>query len=291
MGSASALQSVPWGMRRVRALLLVFPPLLMICIAGCNCDGNVLCTKFTSPSTSTSSTAGSAAGIWTGTDSATNLELTGYVDANGQADFIRSDGVQFIGTAQVSGTTLNIALNGYTQYGYDFPDGSAFGTGSFSGSFESGSTLSGSVDFTTAGGTTIDSSWSLTFDSLYDTASSLDTISGTYTDNLAAVTDGVDPLGQTSLTISSTGVLYAQGSADGCVANGSVTLVSAGTDLYQVSYTLENCTGSEAVLNDVAFSGLAELNTDASPEALVLAVTGASSSGAYYGIVSELTGS
>lgn len=291
MAPAAASQSFRSGSRGLRALPAVILPLLMLCIAGCNCDGNVLCSKFTAASTSTDSTAGSAAGIWTGTDSATNLELTGYIDANGQADFIRSDGVQFVGTAQVSGTTLNIALNGYTQYGYEFSDGSAFGTGSFSGSFASGSTLSGSVDFTTADDTTIDSSWSLTFDSLYNTASSLDTIGGTYTDNLAAVTDGVDPLSQASLTISSAGVLYAQGSTDGCVANGSVTVVSASADVYQVSYTLENCTGSDAVLNGVAFSGLAELNTDASPEALVLAVTGESSGGAYYGIVSELSGS
>lgn len=273
------------------AALVVILPLLMLCVAGCNCDGNALCTAFNSASTSSASTVGSPAGIWTGTDSATNLELTGYIDANGQADFIRSDGVQFIGTAQLSGTTLDVALNGYTQYGYDFSDGSAFGTGSFSGTFESGSTISGSVDFTTANGTTIDSSWSLTFDSLYNTASSLDTVSGTYTDNLVAVTDGLDPLSQTSLTISSSGVLYAQGAVSGCVANGTVTVASASADLYQVSYTLANCTGSYTVLNGVNFSGLAELNSDASPAALVLAVTGASPTGADYGIVSELSGS
>ncbi|HEX4050804.1 MAG TPA: hypothetical protein VHY19_08015 [Steroidobacteraceae bacterium] len=284
-------RSSPSSTRRLRAALAAAPAWLILCLAGCNCDGNTLCKAFNSAATSSTSTAGSAAGIWTGTDSATNLELTGYIDANGQADFIRSDGVQFTGTAQVSGTTVNISLSGYTQYGYEFSDGSAFGTGTFSGTVASGSTLSGSVDFTTADDTTIDGSWSLTFDSLYDTASSLDAISGTYTDNLAAVTDGVDPLNATSLTISSDGVLYAQGSADGCVANGTVTVVSASADVYQVSYTLANCTGSDAVLNGVDFSGLAELNTDASPQALVLAVTGTSSSGAYYSIASELSGS
>lgn len=275
----------------LRAPLTAVLSLLLVCLAGCNCEGNVLCTKFTSASTTSSSTTGSAAGIWTGTDSATNLELTGYVDANGNADFIRSDGVQFIGTAEVSGTTLDIALSGYTQFGYEFSDGSSFGTGSFSGTFTAGSTISGTVDFTTADDTTIDSSWSLTFDSLYSTASSLDTIGGSYTDNLAAVSDGVDPLSGASLTISSAGVLYAQGSADGCVANGTVTVISASADLYQVSYTLANCTGAQAVLNDASFSGLAELNTDASPLALVIAVTGESSSGTYYGIVSEVSGS
>jgi hypothetical protein len=270
-------------MKCVRAILA----LLMMCTAGCNCDGDTLCTLLNS----STSTTGSAAGLWTGTDSASGLQLTGFINANGQADFIRSDGVQFVGTAQVSGTTLDISLNGYTQYNYQFSDGSTFGTGTFSGTFGSGSTISGSLQFATGGTTTITSTWSLTFDSLYNTASSLGTISGTYTDNLAAVSAGVDPLSGASATISSSGVLFAQGSTNDCVVNGTITVTNASYDLYQVSYTFANCSGSYAVLNGVQFSGLAELNTNASPAVMVIAVTGESATGAYYGIVSDLSAS
>lgn len=263
--------------------------LLMICIAGCNCDGNSLVCTFVNASTS--ATTGTAAGIWSGTDSESGLQLTGFINANGQADFIRSDGVQFVGTAQVNGTGLDIALNGYTQYGYQFSDGSTFGTGTLSATFSSGSTISGTLEFTTADNTTIDGSWSLTFNSLYNTASSLDTIGGTYTDNLAAVSDGLDPLAGSSVTISSSGVLYAQGSTDDCVANGTITVTNASYDLYQVSYTFANCSGSYTVLNGVSFTGLAELNTSAAPAVMVIAVTGESTTGAYYGIVSDMSAS
>ncbi len=261
--------------------------LSMICIAGCNCTGNSLACSFVKASTS--STTGTAAGIWSGTDSESGLQLTGLINANGQADFIRSDGVQFVGTAQVTGTTLDIALDGYTQYDYQFSDGSTFGTGTFSGTFDSGSTISGSLQFTTEDTTTISSSWSLTFASLYNTASSLGTVSGTYTDHLAAVSDGLDPLSGSSVTISSSGVLYAQGSTDGCVANGTVTVTNASYDLYQVSYTLGDCSGSYAALDGVPFTGMAELNTNESPDQIIIAVTGEGTTGAYYGIVSDLS--
>jgi hypothetical protein len=264
--------------------------LLIVCIAGCNCDGDTVCTFLTSSTSTTTTTTASAAGIWTGTDSATGLELTGFINADGQADFIRSDGVQFVGTAQVSSTTLDIALAGYTQYGYQFSDGSTSGTGTFSGSFSGGSSISGSLQFATADNTTINSTWSLTFESLYNTASSLATISGTYTDRLAAVSNGLDPMSGSSVTISSAGVLYAQGSTDDCVVNGTVTVVNASYDLYQVSYTYANCSGSSAVLNGIEFTGMAELNANASPAEVIIAVTGAGTS-ADYGIVSELTAS
>ena len=95
-------------MKCVGALLA----LLMLCIAGCNCDGDKVCALLTSSTmttaTATTSTGGSAAGIWSGTDSAGGLQLTGLINANGQADFIRSDGVQFIGTASVSGATPSV---------------------------------------------------------------------------------------------------------------------------------------------------------------------------------------
>lgn len=290
LAAARRFVSISGGVTRLAWVIAL--PLVPVGLAACNCQGNKLCTVFTSPSTSsTAATTTTAAGIWTGTDSATGLELTGYIDANGDADFIRSDGVQFVGTTQASGTTLDVNVNGYTQFGNLFSDGSGSGTGSFSGTFDSGSTISGTLDFTTTGGTTTESTWSLTFESLYDTASSLDAVGGTYTDDLSAVSEGLDPLSGTSVTISSSGTLYAQGAQDGCVANGTVSVVNATNDLYEVTYSLASCSGSYAVLNGVQFSGLAELNTQGSPSELIIAVTGQSSTGTSYGIVSDLSGS
>ncbi len=87
--------------------------LLVLCSAGCNCNGDTLCTLLNS--SATTSTAGSAAGIWTGSDSTTGLQLTGLINANGQANFIRSDSIQrnFLEQHAVSNTTLQIPLTGY----------------------------------------------------------------------------------------------------------------------------------------------------------------------------------
>jgi len=265
--------------------------LLMLCTAGCSCDGDKVCALLTSSKTTTpatTSTAGSAAGIWTGTDSANGLQLTGLINVNGQADFIRSDGIQLVGTASVSGTTLNIPLNGYPQFALQFRDGSTSGTGTFTGTVNSDSTISGALQFTTASNTAITGNWSLTFNSLYNTASSLATISGTYTGGPPLVSSGSDPLSGSSVTISTSGVLYAQGATNACVANGTLAVTNASYNLYEVSYSLANCSGSYAVLNGVQFTGMAELNS-LSPKKLLIAVT--SQGTPAYALVSQLAAS
>ena len=83
--------------------------------------------------------------------------------------------------------------------------------------------------------------------------------------------------------------MYGQGSTDDCVLNGTVSDTDTSADLYEISYTYENCSGSAAVLNGVAFNGVAELNTTSSPEVVIIAVTGQSATGADYGIVSDLS--
>ena len=134
------------------------------------------CGTSTSSSGSSSSGSGSTAspaGIWTGSDSATGLSLTALINSSNQADVIRADGVQFIGTAQASGSDLAIAVDGYTEFGGGFTDGSTKGVGTFSGSFTAEGSISGTLNFTTSANAQSSSTWSLGFDSLYDTASAL----------------------------------------------------------------------------------------------------------------------
>jgi hypothetical protein len=75
------------------------------------------------------------------------------------------------------------------------------------------------------------------------------------------------------------------------VLNGTISTSDSTHNVYEVSYTLASCTGSAQVLSGVQFSGLASLDNTQSPAQLTIAVTGTSSSGARYGIVSTLTGS
>jgi hypothetical protein len=256
----------------------------LACAAACN-------DPLQTGTTTTTPTNGSPAGIWTGVDSATGMQMIGMINSGGLADFFLSNGEQFVGTAQVAGTALAISLDGYTQVGAEFSDGSTFGVGTFNGTLASGSTISGTLTFTTSDNTAVTSTWSLTFSSLYDTAPTLDSIAATYADSTTAVSAGNDPLGGASVTISSNGTLFAQGSPNGCVLNGSLSTSDTSANLFEVAYSYASCTGTYAILNGLKFSGLAYVNSSDSPAQIVIAVTAQSSSDGDYGVVTDLTAS
>jgi hypothetical protein len=222
----------------------------------------------------------SATGIWGGTDSASGLGVTGYVSSTGEATFVRADGVQFVGSVQVSGDTLAATVEGYPDFSATFSDGSTYGLGTLNGTVSTGGSMSLTLSFTTNGGTAITGSWSLSFSTLTNSGASLSAIGANYTDNAT---------GQV-LSISTDGVMSGQDASNGCVVNGSVTIADSSIDVYQVAFTYADCTGAYAVLNGVPFTGLAVLNPNLSPAQLTLAVSGASST-ARYGIVATFSAS
>jgi|HubBroStandDraft_1064217.scaffolds.fasta_scaffold116743_2 hypothetical protein len=244
--------------------------LVASCLAACNGSTD-------DTGTSTTTTDQSATGVWSGTDSATNLSVTGIINSGGQATFIRSDGVQFDGTVSVSGTTLAATVTGYTNFNQAFSDGSTYGIGTLNGMVSTGGSLTATLTFTTNGNTSLTGSWSLSFEALSNSASSTSAVAGNYTDVATNAT----------LSIASNGVMSEQNTANGCVLNGSISTTDSSFNVYQVSYTLEDCTGTYAPLNGVQFTGLAYLNTNAAPVQLIVAVAGANST-SKYAIVSNL---
>jgi len=218
-----------------------------------------------------STTNASPTGIWSGTDSVTGLAVAGYIDSGGQADFVRADGAVFIGPTQVSGDTLVAAVVGYASFGNNFSDGSTYGLGTLNGTVTSGSTLTLTLTFTTNGGTAQSGSWSLSFSSLSNSGSSLASVSANYTDSASGAT----------VSINGDGVMSGQNATNSCVLNGSISVSDASYDVYAVSFTYEDCTGSYAVLNGVQFTGLAAFNGTSSPAQLSIVVSGASSSSKY----------
>jgi hypothetical protein len=229
---------------------------------------------------SSTTTTESPTGVWTGTDSTSGLSTTAIINAAGLATFIESNGIQYVGTVQVSGSTIAASVDGYATFGGTaFSDGSTYGIGTVNGTVSTGGTLSATLTFTTNDGTAISGDWSLTYTGYAGSASSPAATSGNYTDS---VTGAV-------VSINSNGVLTSQNATNGCVLNGSISTNDTSHDVYEVAYTLEDCTGSYDALNGVQFTGLATLNPT-SPAQLILAVSGASST-AKYGIVSSLNGS
>src|SRR5205807_2794157 len=123
----------------------------------------------------------SPGGIWLGMESVSGLQVIGLVDEAGDFHFVRSDNVQYVGTASVSVNSVTANFDGYTQVGTTFPDGSTHGTGSVSGTVQARSSLTLMSQFRTDAGTASNGTLNLTFDVLYNRASSLTTISGNFT--------------------------------------------------------------------------------------------------------------
>jgi hypothetical protein len=203
-------------------------------------------------------------GIWTGTESNTGLSVTGIVDEAGEFHFIRSDGTQYVGTAMTAGTTISARFDGYAPFGTTFADGSTHGIGMLSGTVDERVSISSTTQFQTDKGTSSSGTLSLTFDSLYNFASSLATISGNY----------MDPKSGDVISITSSGVVTWQDASTGCVGNGTISIISAPYNAYRVQFTYGNCTGGAAALNGVQFSGLVTLDNKLNPEQAIIGVTG-----------------
>lgn len=232
-------------------------------------------------SDSTTSANSSPTGIWTGTDSVSGLSITGIINATGNADFIRSDGAQFVGVAQMSGTTIAITIDGYSNFGSGstFSDGSSHGLGTLNGTVATATSITATLNFTTNAGTAMNGSWTLSFDPLSNTGSSLQTISGTYTDGTTGAT----------LSINALGILSSQDPSNGCVLTGTVSTADSTQDIYEIGYTYTECTGTYAALNGLSLTGLAVLNSNQSPPQIIVGVSGQSST-ANYAIASFLNG-
>ncbi|MGA2778918.1 MAG: hypothetical protein ABSF94_15285 [Steroidobacteraceae bacterium] len=219
-----------------------------------------------SSSISTATATADPEGIWMGTDQ-NGLSLTGFINAAGQSEFLRSDGTLFSGTLIISEATLAGTLDGYAQIGTTFADGTNFGLGTFGGTVVTRSSIDANWNFTTIDSMTTDNIWTLTYNSLYAKPSSLGSIAGSYT-----VSEPNGPSDGSTIAISATGAISGTNSATGCVLTGQVTVNYPTKDVYQIALSYASCT--EAVLNGIPFTGLGILDTTVTPAQVLIGVTG-----------------
>jgi hypothetical protein len=210
-------------------------------------------------------TTASPGGIWQGTDTRAGQQVAGLVAETGQFNFRLADGALYIGTVTVSGTTGSGSFEGFAPLGTTFADGSTHGTGSVSGNVQERASFTATTQFRTDGGTSYTDTLSLTFNSLYNRASSLTTIAG----NFAEAGTG------TVFSVTGTGTIFAQDATSGCVINGAVSIINAAYNAYGVSVVYELCTGQYAVLNGVQLTGIGALDNSVSPERAIITLTGA----------------
>jgi hypothetical protein len=250
------------------------------------CIGAAACHHNSSAIPTTTATA-NAAGIWTGTDAVSGFSLTGVIDAAGDAMFIRSDGMLFAGTLLISEATLSGTLDGYSPLGTTFADGTDFGLGTFGGSVVSATSIDATWNFTTVESMTTNNIWSLSFDPLWRTASSVTAIAGTYKDSQEH-----SPTNGATVTISSTGAISGTSATTGCVLSGQVTANTPANDVYSISLSYASCT--DTVLNGIHFTGFGILNSSVTPAVVLTGVTGEASNQTnpnllYFGLVMTLT--
>jgi hypothetical protein len=206
-------------------------------------------------------------GIWRGNESVSGLQVIGIADEKGNFNFVRADGVQYVGQASVNGTSLTADVDGIVPLGFVFADGSAHGTGTITGTLQARQSINSKTTFKTDFGAVSNGTLNLAFDTLYNRASSLTTLSGNFKQSTNS---------NVVVTVSSNGALFSQDPVSGCVLNGSAAILNASYNAYQVQFDYASCVGSAAALNGVKFSGLATLDNTVSPEQIVVGATGTS---------------
>ena len=244
-------------MKFLTSVLVLVAATMGLCACGGGGGGS---GGSTPPATSNASPGG----IWQGTDPLTSQSLVGLVTEAGAFHFIEANGTQYIGSVTVTGTSFTGSFDGYTAAGTTFADGSTHGTGTMSGTVQARSSFQAATQFRTDNGSSTSDTLSLTFDSLYNTPSSLAAIAGNYTDANTG----------TPITISSSGTVFGQSAATGCVINGTVAIIDPSYDAYQFAISFASCQGSYAVLNGASFSGIGAINASATPVSIIIGYDG-----------------
>lgn len=201
----------------------------------------------------------SPGGVWEGT-LGSGEQILGLVTESGDFHFITEDGTQYFGTVNTNANNASAQFTGYTAAGFVFEDGTTRGTGSLTGTVQARSTFSANSTFTTSAGNTISNSISLTYNNLYERDSSLATLAGNFRDVVTG----------TILNINSSGQAFAQNAANGCVLNGTASIIDAQFNAYRVEYSYSSCQGADAILNGTTLRGLATLNNSVTPEELLV---------------------
>ncbi len=193
-------------------------------------------------------------------------DIFGLISETKQFHFFQADGVQYFGTLNVSGTRVTSSFTGVPGAGNTFADGSIQGSGTLTGTVQDRSTITFTATFTTANNTVTNASVTLTYDHSYDADSALATVAGNYKSVVATSSE--------TLNIAADGVLFIQDPDTQCAANGTVTLIDAAYDLYNVELTFASCVAPADVLNGLHLTGLLTIDSTSSPNLMILAMHG-----------------
>ncbi len=218
---------------------MLFSTVLLACGGG----GGGEATDTTTNSTATQS----AGGIWRGTVTSVingaTYKAIGLITETGEIRFLTDDGEQTLGNVTVDGGAFNASLTSYAPIGTVFAqNNSSVISGTALGTVAEKSSLSGTTSYSGS----VTSTFTFSYDSIYERNSSLSSVAGTYSD-----TDG---FGYTeTYSIDSLGNISGS-DTNGCQFSGRIQILDSNYNVYRINLTVTNC----SVANDT-YSGLATL--------------------------------
>lgn len=225
-------------MKRLLSMVLILIP-MSIALWACGGGGG--------SDTSTSPQTQPIAGIWNGTLTSNvahqTYSVTGIIAELGNARFINlTNGAQYSCVVSTSGNSFSAPGTAYATFGNVFLDGSHVGIVNISGSFSPKGSMTG-----TYSGTGDSGSFSLNYSPLYETPSSLSSLSGTWT---GTVIVGSGPTSNVTIIIDSNGNLSGSSTA-GCVISGNAGIIDSSYNAYIFNLVISNC-----VAENGTYSGL-----------------------------------
>jgi hypothetical protein len=196
------------------------------------------------------------AGFWRGTlieDGLEPTEMIGMTSPQGEFQFTDSFlATQYFGSGSLIGSEVQLPFRTVKKGTYKYRDEAKSGVGRWLAQLTGTSTMPEALDgvytLTTSEGTSYPGQINLTFDGdTYYHPSSLEIVTGIY------------EAGETVLTVSSNGYVYAQDPRTGCSINGNIRVIDERFNVYDFNITQSGCYEDYARLNGRAFKGLASI--------------------------------
>ena len=200
-------------------------------------------------------------GIWSGTDSE-GRDVLLLVSVGGTFQYVDASGNQGSSFFPAESWIMS-GFELVSPLGQSFADGTTLANCNFTGDLVERETIDLTQECTTSLGLRFSETLAFDFNALYDRGSSLATISGTYRMESGSV-----------LSIDADGATFMQDATTGCITNGRISVMVSRSNLYRVTLQHDSCTGPQAVLNGVDFSGFALLDDTGTVDALVAATIG-----------------
>lgn len=177
----------------------------------------------------------SLGGIWRGavteTDTGTSYQSIGFITETGELRFLTEDGDQVTGNVSANGNQFSGSITSYAPLGYVYvANGLPVISGSVSGTIQERSTFSGNASFMG----TVASTFSFTYDPIYERDSSLAAVAGVYseTDSTTGITEtySIDVLGTITGSTST-----------GCLITGNISLLNSSYNVYRINVAVTFC--------------------------------------------------